>query len=349
MEELETRDTIIYTLVKTESNTGLEIIHSTIPETDHGSRRRLEAIIDLTKDFSGDLPPMRIILAPHDNPSMHTDWRIKSTAMEAARSGKGYLPAVTEGGWIQACPPDSPARLNPPALPHVNSCIPMYSNATLPKTFIASHRLAMDPCQHPELLVTHGQFISHNSGPLPQRTMIPRFSHCGTLLHHDIRPPIPYGWTSGDNAEEMGDVPWPEKVDERLDWRGSMTGIYASPDSFWMHSHRQRLVALTNTIEGNVSVLDVPADASMHVGQPRQLRMARVNPAWTDVAFTGKPIACDEDAGTCDLVAEAFEFRRSQVRREEGKYKFILDVDGNGWSGRFKRLITSHALIFKAT
>lgn len=24
-----------------------------------------------------------------------------------------------------------------------------------------------------------------------------------------------------------------------------------------------------------------------------------------------------------------------------GRYKFVLDVDGNGWSSRFKRLLTS--------
>ncbi|KAI5988949.1 hypothetical protein F5J12DRAFT_864852, partial [Pisolithus orientalis] len=46
---------------------------------------------------------------------------------------------------------------------------------------------------------------------------------------------------------------------------------------------------------------------------------------------------------------EMFEFRRVQGRKEEGRYKFILDVDGNGWSGRFKRLVTSNALILKAS
>jgi len=34
---------------------------------------------------------------------------------------------------------------------------------------------------------------------------------------------------------------------------------------------------------------------------------------------------------------------------DAGQYKYVLDVDGNGWSGRFKRLITSNSLIFKST
>jgi len=184
----------------------------------------------------------------------------------------------------------------------------------------------MDPCQNPELLVTHSQFLAHRAGPFPEQILVPRFSHCGTLLHHDIRPPIQYGWTSGDDAEENGDVAWSQKVDERLNWRGRTTGLYAAPDTFWPHSQRHRLVTLTSTMEGNVSVLRVPVDASSPVGEVLQLRMARVNPAWTDIAFVEKAIACKEDTGTCQMMEDMFEFRKAQGRREEGKYKFILDV-----------------------
>ncbi|KAI6141005.1 glycosyl transferase family 90-domain-containing protein [Pisolithus tinctorius] len=352
VEELATWDDI-FTVEKTSSNSGLVIVNSTVPESNRVLRDRIEAIIDLTKDFGADLPPMRIQLSPRDDPRMHTDWRVRDMALSAARQGttipQSRLPPITEGGWIQACPPNSPARLNPPVLPPLDGSNPMLSNTTVPKSFIVSHRTAMDPCYHPEILISHGQFLSHRQGPLPHHTLVPLFSHCGTLLHHDIRPPIPYGWTSGNDSEALGDVPWSEKVDERLDWRGSPTGMYASPETLWMHAHRQRLVKLTSTIEGNTSVLCVPLDASSPVGEPLQLRMARVNPAWMDVAFSGKPLACEENAGTCKLMEEMFEFRRVQGRKEEGRYKFILDVDGNGWSGRFKRLVTSNALILKAS
>lgn len=352
LEELEVKDTV-FTLAKTPSNSRLEIVHSTFPETDHNSRKRMEEFIEMTEAYGGDLPPMRIVFSSYDNPSMHTDWRIKHLALEAAKSGttipRSQLPPISEGGWIQACAPDSPAWTNPPTFPSFDHSTLTLSNTSSPKSFIASHRSAMDPCQNPELLVTHSQFLSHREGPFPEQILVPRFSHCGTLLHHDIRPPIPYGWTSGDDAEANGDVPWTRKVDERLNWRGRTTGLYASPDTFWMHSQRQRLVTLTNTMEGNVSVLRVPVDASSPAGEVQQLRKARVNPAWTDVAFVEKAIACKEDTGTCKIMEDIFEFRKSQGRWEEGKYKFILDVDGNGWSGRFKRLITSNALVFKAT
>lgn len=86
LRELETRD-IVFTLAKTPSNSGLEIVHSTLPDADHDSRKRIEEMIEMTEEYGGDLPPMRIVISPHDNPDMHTDWRIKHLALEAAKTG----------------------------------------------------------------------------------------------------------------------------------------------------------------------------------------------------------------------------------------------------------------------
>lgn len=187
----------------------------------------------------------------------------------------------------------------------------------------------MDPCQHPELLTIHGQFLSHNKGPFPQKTLVPRFSHCSSLLHHDIRPPIPYNWVSGDNAETDGDVPWSEKHDVRLNWRGRTTGIYASPTSLWRHSHRQRLVSLTNALSGNVSVLQVPMDTSVPIGEPHSMHHTTLNSEWMDVAFVEGALACEADEGTCELVEETFDFQRKQGPKAEGQYKFMFDVSAS--------------------
>lgn len=66
---------------KSSSNSGLEIVNLTVPGSNPALRGRIEAIIDLTKDFGADLPPMRIQLSPRDDPRMHTDWRIKHMAL----------------------------------------------------------------------------------------------------------------------------------------------------------------------------------------------------------------------------------------------------------------------------
>ena len=195
----------------------------------------------------------------------------------------------------------------------------------------------MNPCMHPSLLTTHGQFLSYKIGPIPERTLVPRFSLCATLLHQDIRPPLQYGWefeSDSDQDEDEdkgafdGDVPWERKTNERLGWRGRTTGMHASPDSWWTYGHRTRLVTLANALEGNVSVLRVPVNesGSGEVGEPESVPLARANPAWLDVAFTDRPVSCDQDGGTCDEMERLWAFREVQGRHEEGQYKFILDV-----------------------
>ncbi|KAL4071930.1 glycosyltransferase family 90 protein [Scleroderma yunnanense] len=347
----------ITTVAKTPSSLGFEIVDTTIGGNTEGPYQRINDILDLISDVEHGLPPMRLSFSHHDNPNMLSDWRIRNMALEAARNGKtvklGDFPPITQVGWIQACPPTSPARQNPPKIPPLSPptefSLEQFLNITAPKSFIASHCATMDPCVHPELLVSHGQFLSHNKGPYPQRSLLPRFSLCKTSLHHDIRPPVPYGWVPGADLELKGDVPWAQKVDERLNWRGTTTGLFASPQNAWRHAHRSRLVSLANTVQGTLTILPVPMHEWERVGEPEEMKVARVNPAWMDVAFVGKPLACDDARGTCREMKETWEFRRMQNQKEEGRYKYIFDIDGNGWSGRFKRLIASNSLIFKAT
>ncbi|OJA17531.1 hypothetical protein AZE42_12834, partial [Rhizopogon vesiculosus] len=80
---------------------------------------------------------------------------------------------------------------------------------------------------------------------------------------------------------------------------------------------------------------------------PTPLRKAHVNPALFDIQFAGQPVACP--AELCDSLHEFFDWRRRQKNSQAGHYKYAFDVDGNGWSGRFKRLITSNSLVFKTT
>ncbi|KAG6380385.1 glycosyltransferase family 90 protein [Boletus reticuloceps] len=292
-------------------------------------------------------------------------------ALEAAANGTSMstlsfhsraqtcLQSQNAAGFKDVLPTRLPVSTRPHSRRH-----PYHSRLHLPRQFIASHRDTMNPCMHPSLLATHGQFLRYETGPFPETTLVPRFSLCGTVLHHDIRPPVPYGWDFDsdpepeENEEDGGgafeeDLPWEHKANERLDWRGRTTGIYASPDSWWGNGHRQRLVTLANSLEGNVSVLRAPESGMEYeveatpVGEPESVPFAQINPSWMNVAFTDKPIACDQ--GTCDEMTRIWPFLEVQGKSEEGQYKFILDVDGNGWSGRFKRLITSNALIFKAT
>ncbi|KAG9311046.1 hypothetical protein JVU11DRAFT_8944 [Chiua virens] len=353
--ELETSAGVV-TVGKTDDVPRFKVVNTTLTKERQYLEQAIHSILDLIRDVELYIPPMRITISPFDNPDMLMDWEIRSMALEAAANRRTLtrvdMPPVKQG-WIQACPPDSPARLHPPDFSSRSTAA--RNPPSSPKTFIASHRNAMDPCLHPSLFTSHGQFLALKEGPFPRPTLVPRFSLSATVLHSDIRPPVPYGWDWTSDGEADGafkeDVPWEHKVDERLGWRGRTTGIYASADTVWMHGHRERLITLTTALEGNVSVLLAPegGEEAMPVGEPESVRLARINPAWMDMAFAEGPIGCDKTGGTCREMEKLWEYRSKQGRREEGRYKFIFDIDGNGWSSRFKRLITTNALIFKAT
>ena len=57
------------------------------------------------------------------------------------------------------------------------------------------------------------------------------------------------------------------------------------------------------------------------------------------------------DAASCKALHSSgmFEWDGWMEPREANKRKYILDVDGNGWSGRFHRLMSSNSLILKST
>lgn len=44
-----------------------------------------------------------------------------------------------------------------------------------------------------------------------------------------------------------------------------------------------------------------------------------------------------------------FDFQTKMTFEDGNEYKYIMDVDGNGWSGRFHRLLSSNSAVLKST
>ncbi|KAJ7040651.1 glycosyl transferase family 90-domain-containing protein [Mycena alexandri] len=303
-----------------------------------------ENIIDLLSDVEEFLPDFRAVFSPHDGPNRLSDYFVENAARQAAAE-KRYvrrkdLPKINPVGWISACSPESPGR---------NKSIDLNGEPpekTTKKTFIHDHNLATNPCLHPRHFWHHGHFLSYGKGPNPERDMVPEFSYCSSNIHHNIRIPTPYGWVD-DILPRSNDPEWDDKVDERLLWRGSSTGIFHSKKTRWQNSHRISLLRVANDLKGTMAILSPKTSNTEPVGEPIEVRKARLNPGIMDVAFAGDPIMCDPE--TCSHLMKIFPWRRRQSVQEAGDYKYVIDVDGNGWSGRFKRLITSNSLVFKAT
>ncbi|PPQ65416.1 hypothetical protein CVT24_011497 [Panaeolus cyanescens] len=81
------------------------------------------------------------------------------------------------------------------------------------------------------------------------------------------------------------------------------------------------------------------------VGTPAQVKKSLWAPSMLDVAFTAAgsddggvgPLNCE--GTTCEKLRKVFEWRRRMEMKEAGQYRFVMDVDGNAWSSRFRKLL----------
>lgn len=74
-----------------------------------------------------------------------------------------------------------------------------------------------------------------------------------------------------------------------------------------------------------------------------------LNERWLDVGLSGGSAQCDVADGSCQELDAEFEWKE-QIRGPEGlTYKYVIDVDGNGWSSRFRRLLLSNNVVLKTT
>lgn len=348
-----------FTIGKTQAEDVITVMNVSLTQPErmqdfmaYGAKPQLDALAEVHQY----IPPFRAVFSPHDNPNIMADWTWRNAARAAAKDGTYVraqdLPPV-QRGWRTMCPPDAPLAADPDPVKIGDAPTPQAE-----KTFIHDHRLAMDPCQHPQHLLLHGQFLSADVDPIPARFTGPQFSNCVTTLHGDI-----HATSMAQASARMDDDPvWADKDDDRLFWRGTLTGLWHRPGLNWWQSQRLRLVnatrASTPELEttrngltfdplARVSVLRPTSSPRTPVGAPAELARRKLNSALMDVALVEEPKSCEPDV--CAEISAAFKFGAYVPAAAAGKYKYLLDVDGNGWSARFRRLMSSHSLVFKAS
>ncbi|WVO19106.1 uncharacterized protein IAS62_000383 [Cryptococcus decagattii] len=152
------------------------------------------------------------------------------------------------------------------------------------------------------------------------------------------------------------DVPflakWEDKIDNRLFWRGSTTGGYTAQRD-WRDSHRLRLHLMINGPKGGDAWWDQQLRDVMVPDGEGGFKIVRrwervLSKAYADVKLSGQPVQCPSEE-ICKEVANTIEFGNKVWPDEAAVYKYNLDVDGNGWSSRFHRLLSSGSPVIKFT
>ncbi|GAA5943781.1 uncharacterized protein JCM15063_006491, partial [Sporobolomyces koalae] len=308
-------------------------------------------MLKLLAKISHNLPNMNITFTGHDQPWIVLSGESRAKHIAAARAGKVLPDSETADpmndwtldGWANVCPPGSPLRDYESVDARFEQNRIWNQAEPVQQKLIVNHTATMDLCYNPEGQLIHG-FTSW-IGPRPG-ILYPIFSSTTTSMHSDflISPVDQYDYRLGD------DPAWENKMYDKVVWRGSTTGADLNIEHHRKWSQRIRLCRLPFE-SGSKTLPYSPADSPTSFG-PMSTFTARSKTLanrYFDFAFIGEPTQCD-DLATCRDFEKQFRWDEGFMEPEvQNEYKYVIDIDGNGWSGRFHRLMSSNSLVLKST
>ncbi|EPS27814.1 putative UDP-Xyl: (mannosyl) glucuronoxylomannan/galactoxylomannan beta-1,2-xylosyltransferase [Penicillium oxalicum 114-2] len=332
-----------------------------------GRKWQREATVGMMKDFVKYLPDMDLVFNTHDEPRVVIPSedleRLVQTATDhvipAAFSRKSVTNAwspraadLNKGDRIDevrttrfnrfahqptwtnsriSCPADSPARsLNEDAPDEVEP----YALGEL--GFVYNTTAFSDICYTPSLRDSYGFFDRPNAFDVVH-DLFPVFSQSKISSFQDILYPSPWYWADKVPYNKNKDYRWDDKSNHMY-WRGTTTGGFSRAGG-WRRQHRQQFVDNVNSLADS-KILTQQEDRSW-VSQGVSRKSYR---DLFDVKFTmiGQ---CDPD--DCHAQEEYFDVVKAAGQQDAWAHKYLVDIDGNAFSGRFYAFLRSNSFVFK--
>lgn len=203
--------------------------------------------------------------------------------------------------------------------------------------FVADISLSQDLCRHPEYRQWYGLFVSPVSFR-PIRGPVPVFS-TGTLsTMGDILFPSPAYLEKEFLYDASKDIDW-EKKQHNLYWAGSTTGGFANKTN-WPLFHRQRFVEIGQNLKKQNFYLRKTSNGIKRVMSPF-LNGRLFHISFTRIFQCPWKVCYDQHA--------YFRTRAWADKDEALKSTLAFDIDGNGISGRYYKLLASNSVPLKQT
>ncbi|SGZ30568.1 BQ5605_C048g12411 [Microbotryum silenes-dioicae] len=293
--------------------------------------KRAKDFRELIARVSKHVPNVNLTFTRHDQPACQLGWFHKERMLELA--GEGERGSLSLRLWTSEFIAESD-------LPLTNWGKRVSPDSPLRKIETEVLEAAGQPADKASIQAKLRKAYATELSQKRSATC-PLFTFAKTNIHSDIlvTPLEQYSDTY------IGyDPDWEKKEYNKLMWRGSTTGAEFAVGYDWRSSQRARLHFLTNDLKGQKNVLISEEEGPI---KEEMMQMHNLNKAQCDVSFSGGPVQCDDE--TCAIMKEEIEFRPTMGLTDSYKYKYVFDVDGNGWSGRFHRLMSMKACVFKST
>lgn len=234
-----------------------------------------------------------------------------------------------------SCSPESAARsLSEPAPDNFTA----YTSS--PLGFVENTTAFSDICNSPSLQRTFGLFDRPNAFDVTH-DLFPVFSQSKISSFQDILYPSPWYWVGRVVYDSWKDYSWSHKNDS-LYWRGTTTGGFSRAGG-WRRQHRQQFVQKINALDKALRLEHNGKPDSAGAWIQKEISRQDMKNHF-DVHFTGIG-QCDP--GDCDAQKEYFELAPPADMNDAYKYKYLLDIDGNAFSGRYYAFLLSKSLVYK--
>ncbi|KAJ2994764.1 hypothetical protein NUW58_g1468 [Xylaria curta] len=255
------------------------------------------------------------------------------------------------------CPPDTPGH-NVSSLEKLNSP-PTYPTHPMPFTvdgFIQNFTASTDPCLQPHIRGMHGTFIESVS-MATTHSLFPIFSGCKLPRNNEILIPAGMILDSYDlfSGGESHGGDWASKRNEVV-WRGVGSGGRHKDDNWWGF-HRHRFMQMMNGT--TISRLEDGGDAApsfnlsdlaeYQTEMQRNGSLGKWVSSFSDVAYVNFECFPRQENGSCWYLDPYMELRGKIHMKDQYGYKFLPDIDGNSYSGRFRAFMRSTSLVLKST
>lgn len=222
------------------------------------------------------------------------------------------------------------------------------------KGYVSNFTAASDFCNQPDLQALHGIMIK----PLTissTKEYFPMFG--GSKLHtnNEILLPAPVYWSNEERFSGGGyhGGPWEDKLNQVI-WRGVATGGRNRHDN-WRGFQRHRFVAMTNgsKISATENWHSIPENWGLppdlyNLAAKSENKLGEWTNKWADTGFVD--LNCDpQDNHTCYYSAPHFQVVPGMMMSDQFNRKYLPDIDGNSFSGRYRGFLLSTSLPIKAT
>lgn len=340
-------------------------------------RWMLDGVCDMINEFSQFIPDMDVLFNLNDEPRVaipfqdmqklldvptlkivpeHRWSSDRAKQWETPEDSQSLRPfedhsrtnALDEG--TIACPPKSYAQKA-----HIWDSSPLCTACAGPHSsgaFLSNWTLSASPCHQPDLRHLHGFYLSPAAFK-PSHKLLPIFSQSKVVGYSDILFPSPWNYMDKvkyDPSPDHPDSPFAEK-ENTLFWRGA-TSEGVSRGGTWKGMTRQRLVHLANNLTTDSRgptlpiLLPHPTQQGKFTYQHFPTNPITALNLSLDIAIVnGIARAWDNDGAAQDA---EFHFAPPTDFQDHWRYRYLFDMDGAGFSGRFLPFLQSHSLPFRA-